>query len=170
MKEWIENIIKNIRLEENEDELLKECLEAGMTYQKCAEMLGSTFHEVRTRAIKFGIVVPKKHWSKEEKELLKKYIQSGMTHEKCAEKLGRTLKSVKQMIYVLRCYAPKKTHNVTCNVTCNTLKKFGFEMNNEEIKRLSKKEKAEACLNCTLPECINCFGADRRGRGKWIQS
>ncbi len=160
MKEWIENIIKNIRLEENEDELLKECLEAGMTYQQCAEMLGSTFHEVRTRAIKLGIAVPRKHWSKEEKELLKKYIKSGMTHEECAVKLGRTLNSVKQMVYVLRCYAPKKT------CTCNTRKKFGFEMDNKEIKQLSEKEKTEACLSCTLPECINCFGADRGRKSK----
>ena len=155
MKEWIENIIKNIRLEENKDELLKECLEAGMTYKQCAEMLGCKIHEVGTRVVKLGIAVQRRRLSKDEKELLKKYIKSGMTHEECALKLGRTLNSVQQMAYTLKSSEPKKT------CTCNTLKRFGFEMNNEEIKRLSEKEKTEACLSCTLPECINCFSADR---------
>ena len=113
MKEWIENIIKNIRLEENGDELLKECLEAGMTYQQCAEMLGCKIHEVGTRVVKLGIAVQRRRWSKDEKELLKKYIKSGMTHEECALKLGRTLNSVQQMAYMLKSSEPKKHVHVT---------------------------------------------------------
>lgn len=158
MKEWIEDIIKSIHLKENGDELLKEYLEADMTYKQCAEMLGCTPWTVRTRAVKLGLVAPKR-WQKAEHELLKKYIKSGMTHEECAVKLGRKIKSVKQMAHALKHSGPDSIKNKK-----KSHKQSGVEMSNEQLRRLSKEEMVKACLNCTLPECINCFGADRRGK------
>lgn len=158
MKKWLEDIIKNIYWAEKEIKLLKKCLESDMTYKQCAEKLERSPQSIKAKAIELGFSVPKT-WSKQEKTLLKSYIKSGLMHSECATKLGRSLGSVQQMAYLLR-HPEKKSKKSKKRLS----QRFGSDTVEEKVLKMSEEEKKQACLNCTLPECINCFGAEREGK------
>ena len=34
----------------------------------------------------------------------------------------------------------------------------------KDLKEMSEEEKTKTCLNCTLPECTNCFATGEEGK------
>lgn len=158
MKKWLQDIIKNICWTEKEIKLLKECLESDMTYKQCAKKLERSPQAIKSKAVELKLSVPKA-WSKKEKSLLKKYIASGLTHSECAVELGRSLRSIQQMAYLLK-HPEKKSKKSKKRLS----QRFGSDTVEEKVLKMSEEEKKLACLNCTLPECINCFGAEREGK------
>lgn len=167
---------ENIHWTDDEINLLKKCRALGMTYKECSTVLKRSVKAIGSKANRIDMDKCKK-WTQKDILLLVRCLNSNMTYAECAEKLNRTQLAVKEVIHRLKNQGLLKIKKIveysgTAKVvqmenrgrTKSVVHRFGRDISKEELKAMSEEEKTEACLNCTLPECINCFGAGREGK------
>lgn len=167
---------KSMRWTEKEIEQLKECKASGMSHEECAMALERSKSAIENKTYKLGISSHKdRWWTQKEILLLTKCINSKMTYSQCAQKLNKTKSAVRSLIDRLkRCGVLEMRRIADCDMA--KLKEFILRgktgrpksiirrFSKKDLKGMSEEEKTKACLNCTLPECTNCFAAGKEGK------
>ena len=159
---------------EKEIEQLKECKALGMSHEECTMALKRSKSAIEGKVHKLGISSHKNRWwTQKEILLLTKCINANMTYSQCAEKLGNTNAAVRGVVDRLqRCGVLKICRIADCDMAKlkefirsgksgrpkSVIKRFS----KMDLKEMSEEEKTKVCLNCTLPECTNCFDTIRR--------
>ena len=172
-----------------EIELLKEYRASGMGNQECAKMLKRSITSVRAKVFVLGI--SNKQWSEKEIELLKECKVLDKSHEEYTTALKRSKSAIenkarrlgisshknrwwtqKEILFLTECLNAKMTYS-QCAEKLNRTERAVYSLiqclKRQEIlhvfkgmpSKLSAKEQMKACLNCTLPECVNCFGTKK---------
>ncbi len=166
---------KSMPWAEEEIEKLKECKASGMSHEECAVALKRSRSAIENKVHKLDISHKDRWWTEKQILLLIKYMNSKMTYLQCAEKLNKTRNSVRSVVDRLkRCGVLKIRRIVDCDVA--ELKEFicrgkigrpksvARRFSENDLKEMSEEDKTRVCLNCTLPECTNCFAVGKEGK------
>lgn len=119
------------------------------------------------------------YWTQADISLLIECLNNNMPYKECSVKLNRTCRAVQQIVYKLKkkgeleikkaarqkavkLEKPKRRENAKRRK--GIVQRFGFFISRKELMKMSKEEKTKACLQCPLPECVNCFGTVTEGR------
>lgn len=166
---------KSMPWTEEEIEQLKKCKASGMSHEDCAVALKRSRSAIENKVHKLDISHKDRWWTEKQILLLIKYMNSNMTYSQCAEKLGNTSAAVRSVVERLkRCGVLKICRIVDCDVA--QLKEFirrgkigrpksvARRFPKKDLKEMSEEDKTKACLNCTLPECTNCFATGEEGK------
>ena len=119
------------------------------------------------------------YWTQSDILLLIECLNNNMTYKECSVKLNRTCRAIQQIVYRLKkkgkleikkaarqkAIKPEKPkQGESAKRRKGIVQRFGFFISRKELMKMSKEEKTKVCLQCPLPECVNCFGTVTEGR------